>query len=83
LTFLSSANFLELRALALHLSQDVAFLWGIFFVSACAIFYPLLWTEKAFAVEFFRKFFVLRSLSLREQEVKNFLGFRIVVLLLV
>jgi len=26
LTFLSSANFLELRALALHLSQDVAFL---------------------------------------------------------
>jgi len=81
LTFLSSANFLELRALALYLSQDVAFLWRIFFASACAIFYPLLWTEKAFAVEFFRKFFVLRSLSLREQEVKNFLGFRVMVLL--
>jgi len=81
LTFLSSANFLELRALALHLSQDVVFLWRIFFASACPLFCPLLWTEKTFTVEFFRKSFVLRSLSLREQEIKNFLRFRIVFLL--
>merc|ERR1712157_698623 len=82
LTFLSSANFLELRVLALHLSQDVAFLWGLFFVSAFALFYPLFWVEKTFAAELFRKLFVLRSLSLREQEVKTFLRFRIVIPLL-
>jgi NADH:ubiquinone oxidoreductase subunit 5 (subunit L)/multisubunit Na+/H+ antiporter MnhA subunit len=82
LTFLSSANFLELRALALHFSQDISFLWRIFFASAYFIFYPLFLGEKTFAVEFFRKLFVLRSLSLREQEVKNFLRFRAIALFL-
>merc|ERR1712018_139431 len=52
LTLLSSANFLELRILALHISQDMGYLWAIFFASIFAIFYPLIRVDKTFAAEF-------------------------------
>jgi len=82
LIFISLSNFLELVSAVRWMSNDMLFVWSIFFTSALTLPFILTWLAKTFLVEFFRKFFAFSSNTLREFEIKFLLGFSVLTLAL-
>jgi len=73
---ISTLNFFELALVLRWTSNDMFFVWRMFFHSFT--FSRLVARfSKTFLVEFFRKFFAISSNSLREMETKFFMGFSI------
>jgi len=82
LIFISLPNFLELILAVRWISNDMLFVWFIFFMSAVTIPYIMTWLAKTFLVEFFGKFFAFSSNTLREFEIKFLIGFSVFILAL-
>jgi len=82
LIFISLSNFLELVLTVAWMSNDMLFVWFIFFMSAITLPFMMSWLAKAFLVEFFGKFFAFSSNILREFEIKFLLRFSVLALAL-
>jgi len=80
LILISLSNFLELNLNIGWMSNDILYVWTMFFVSTRTLPFVLFFLAKTFLVEFFGKFFAFSSNYLREFEIKFLLRFSVLAL---